>query len=275
MKYDELKMFPYPVLRPESEDYLDSAFQATVQYELTKKSSTVSIQARFSCSEDAILELIEGGAAAYSLLVDSRETFFREVITSTEETVSCQFSGGKLKGKVSVSPFILAIKDIKDFKSKGFNADYAERMFNLVNGDVLALDRPREFYVGQEVFAHIGTVFELVESDEPEEGEIRLNLECDKIQILVKPSLKTKIDQARGQIKNRPILMSGVYMPALMQVLSYMAQGGEEFEDKKWYRAIKAKCDQKEIQLDVDINTLTASQILLDFPVNVLGKHVF
>ncbi len=64
-------------------------------------------------------------------------------------------------------------------------------------------------------------------------------------------------------------------MPALMQVLSYMARGGEEFEDKKWYRAIKAKCDQKEIQLDHDINTLTASQTLLDFPVKVLGENVF
>ncbi len=100
MKYDELKMFPYPVLRPESEDYLDSAFQATVRYELTKKSSTVSIEARFSCSEDAILELIEGGNAAYSLLVDSRETFFREVITSTEETVRRRFNRGRLKGRV-------------------------------------------------------------------------------------------------------------------------------------------------------------------------------
>ena len=64
-------------------------------------------------------------------------------------------------------------------------------------------------------------------------------------------------------------------MPALMQVLSYMARGGEEFEDKKWYRAIKAQCDQKEIQLDLEINTLTASQNLLNFPVNVLGKRIF
>lgn len=275
MKYDELKMFPYPVLRPGSEDYIDSAFQATVKYELTQKSTTVSIYARFACSENAILDRIKSGTAAYALLIDCRETFFRKVVTSEEDNISCEFNGGKLKGRVSVAPYILATTALKSFQSTGFNKDYTGRKFDLVDGDVLALDRPREFFVGQEFFANIGTVFELVVSDQPQEGEIKLNLESDKVQIFVQEGLKKKIDRARAQKKNYPILLSGIYLPALMQVLNFMARGAEEFEDKKWFRAIKAKCDQKDIQLDDNIDTLISCQRLLDFPVNVLGKHVF
>src|SRR5512147_2609048 len=41
----------------------------------------------------------------------------------------------------------------------------------------------------------------------------------------------------------RPILLNAVYMPAVMDVISRLQNGGGGLESRKWYRVFKAKCD--------------------------------
>ena len=57
MKYDEYKAFPYPVLRPNSDDYLDCDFQTTVNFSTEKQSILVDVS--FAISSPEILEQVE------------------------------------------------------------------------------------------------------------------------------------------------------------------------------------------------------------------------
>ena len=63
MKFDRQKAFPYPVLRPESDDYLDCDFQATVDFSVDKD----KIKANFiyAISSEEIINEIEKGNAEY------------------------------------------------------------------------------------------------------------------------------------------------------------------------------------------------------------------
>jgi len=274
MKYDANKLFPYPVLRSNSDDYRSGAFQATIQYSVNKSASHVRVEADLVCSEDRILELIEEKSAVYLLMLESRETFFRSVIESGKPNLSRTFSGGKLKGRVNVSPYIVATKTIPSYNSPNLNEEYKANTFDLKKGDVLALDFPREFIVIQEMFQNIGSVFRLVKSDKIENGRFEVNLDQDKIHILVSEDQKKILDQARTQRNLQPILMSSIYFPVLMQVISVMANGKGDFDDRRWYQAIKSKCDQQTIELDDSTECLTVAQKLLNFPINRLNSNV-
>lgn len=275
MRYDENKSFPYPVLREGSEDYVDGAFQATLRYALSKDAQKIRVEADFITSEPAIEKLLQSKKAEFALLIDARETYFRDLITTRKRSAKREYDGGQIKGPVTLLAYIVATQDIKDYRSELFNHEYAGRSFRIESGDVIALDRPREFYVGQEVFAHIGTVFELVEEDGIAEGEIKLGLEDDKVQIRVSPEQKALLDTARGQKKTQPILLSGVYLPTLMQVLAHMSRGVGDFEDKKWYRAIISKCEIEGVELNEETDLLAVAQKLLSFPMNSLNEMHF
>jgi hypothetical protein len=218
---------------------------------------------------------VNDGRATYAILLESRETYFRDLITSTDARIDRQYAGGKVKGKVELLPFIVATEAVDDFRSEFFHPEFEKSRFRLGPGDVVALDSPRSFYVGQEVFAPIGSVFSLVEEDGLQAGEIRLELDNEKIQIRVSPSQKELLDNAREQKKLRPLLLNSVYLPTLMQVLSYMATGADEFRDRKWFRSIQAKCDLNEIDLSDTTDVLLVAQQLLGFPLVSLNKMYF
>ena len=61
MKYDEYKAFPYPVLRPKSDDYLDCEFQTTVDPKTDGQ--CILIDVSFAISSPEILEQVELGNA--------------------------------------------------------------------------------------------------------------------------------------------------------------------------------------------------------------------
>lgn len=273
MKYDQDKSFPYPVLRPGSSDYVDGMFQATLKGELSKDAQNVKISGRFIVSEPELSKLIDSKQAEYALLVDARETYFRDLVTSPSPTISVEYDGGRISGPVSLLAYIVTTTSVSNFRSRYFNNEYGSRSFNFEPGDVIALDLPREFYVGQEVFANIGTVFDLIEEKELATGKFLLGLDGERIQIRVSPEQKLILDGARGQKAFRPILMSGLYLPVLMQVLAYMARGTEDFEGRKWFRSIQAKCDDLDIDVSPDLDFLAAAQLLLKYPLRMLNTR--
>ena len=275
MRYDENKTFPYPVLREGSEDYIDGAFQATIQYSLTEDANKIRVMANFAVSEPSLQRFIKTNKARYAVLVDARETYFRDLIVTAKPQIHRDYGGGRIKGPVTLLPYIVATDNIKKHRSRKFNDEYAGRVFSIVKGDVLALDSQRQFYVGQEVFAHIGTVFELVEEDGLSTGQIALSLEDEKIKIRVNPAQKNLLDTARERREGRSILLAGVYMPTLMQVLNHMAEDTAEFEDLKWYRSIKAKCDMDGIEIKRGADVLAIAQRLLSNPLIALNRDHF
>ena len=78
MKFDRNKTFPYPVLRPFSDDYIDGEFQANVDFSSSEGVVTVDISYRASSPE--LIQEIRTGTAKFISIVSCRETYFREVV---------------------------------------------------------------------------------------------------------------------------------------------------------------------------------------------------
>jgi hypothetical protein len=65
MKFESQTAYPYPVLRPNNDDFLGVEFQSTIDFTIAKGGDHVAAKARFDISSEDILKEIEKGAAAF------------------------------------------------------------------------------------------------------------------------------------------------------------------------------------------------------------------
>ena len=74
--------------------------------------------------------------------------------------------------------------------------------------------------------------------------------------------------------KGKPVVMNAVYLPAVMEVLDALRDGGEQYEGLRWYSPFVARCDSKGIDPAAEMSLLESAQLLLDSPVQLLSQIV-
>src|SRR5262245_32307052 len=74
MQFDVQRAFPYPVLRPYVDDYLDGDSQAIVDVTHPDGSDQIHLDAQFALSVDEIASLVRQAQAKFVLVVSCRDT---------------------------------------------------------------------------------------------------------------------------------------------------------------------------------------------------------
>jgi len=261
MKFDRQKAFPYPVLRPESDDYKNVDFQTIVEPIVGKEKLTVKIT--YTISSDEIVEEINKGNAEYVSIISCRDTYFRAFLPSTAPRSENDFDINKLRGEVKVDPYVVVIKEIPSFSSPDINPEFGTGPFNLSIGDVLAQDEPQVFYIDRDVFKPVTSVFELVKKDNLNDGEWTIGFEEDHIQIEVSPNMKKKIDDARNDRDKKVILLNSIYFAAVMQTIQKLKTSPGDFEDRKWAEVIKRQVHNKGCDLEHQDAYLITQRLML------------
>lgn len=82
MRFDTQKSFPYPVLRPDIDDYQSGEFQTTVDITRSPNDKRIKIKMHVALSIEEIKEEIKRGNAAISIIIACRETYFRDAVLS-------------------------------------------------------------------------------------------------------------------------------------------------------------------------------------------------
>lgn len=270
MKFDRNKTFPYPVLRPFSDDYIDVEFQTNVDFSSNEGVVTSDISYRVSSSE--LVDQIKSGNAKFVSIVSCRETYFREVITSDAKQVVKNFDVGNLRGEVKVDSYIIAIKKIPSFSSPDINPEFGRDSFAFTPGDVLAQDETAVFYIDRDLFKPVTSVFDLVKNPEYSEGEWRINLDDDHIQIAVSAAMKESIDSARNNTTMKVILLNSIYFSAAVHAIQRLKEGGDDYEEKKWSRVFYRQIHNNGLDLTSDAYIL--AQKLMKHPLKVLNAYV-
>ena len=272
MKYDKHKAFPYPVLRPGSDDYHDGEFQTTVEFLISGSNIKASI--KFALSSDEIREEISKGNAEYICIISCRDTYVQKMISSTQMNVETEFDIGSLRGEVRVDPYVVVTKEISDFSSIDINREFGDGPFKFQVGDLLAQDETQIFFIDRDLFKPVTSVFDLVKKDSLLDGMWTINFNEDHIQIEVSPKLKESIDDARNDIKNRVILKNSIYFAAVMQAIQKLQDPEENFEGRKWANVISKQAHNK----GFDINGYDAyllAEHLMQYPISQLESKVF
>lgn len=274
MKFDKNKAFPYPVLRPYSDDYLDVEFQATVEFTVGKEKIKVNIG--YAISSDEIVNEIKSGNAEYIATISCRDTYFQSVLTSTTNSAEAEFDIGELRGEVRVNPYVVVKKDIQSFTSADINSEFGCGPFRFFVGDILAQDDTQVFYIDRDLFKPITSVFDLVKKDEQSEGIWTVSFDEEHIQIEVGPKMKECIDSARNTKENRAILINSIYFAAVMQAIQKLkdADTRSTYEERKWAKVILGQAHNKGCDIDGHDAYLIAER-LMQQPIKLLESYVF
>ena len=270
MKFDRNKAFPYPVLRPYNDDFIDKDFQAAVSVEISE--SSVNITVDYSLSSKSIKALIDAHDASFVTIVSCRDTYFSQAIESFDEHVEKVLPHGLFRGEVFINKYIQIIDDVT-FESAEIHPDFGAGPFLYTKGDIIAQDEPEKFYFGREFFKPLTSIFSLVKNESLSYGEWKIDAENDYIGIEINPKMKDKIDIARSGRSNQMILINSLYYAAVVQVIENLKNDDTSYSDYRWAQVIAKKMADCGVTIE-DQSTKIASTIL-DFPLRMLSEFVF
>jgi hypothetical protein len=272
MKFDVQKAYPYPVLRPFSDDFRSVEFQTAV--ESRPENETLTVKIEFVVSSVDIIREIEAQRAAYFAVVACRNTYFRKSFISTNVMLEARIELKYLRDEVSIESYIVATKDIKYFNSADINLEFGNGPFEYKPGQILAQDEPQSFYIDRHVFKPITSVFDLVKNENLSGAEWTVNFDNDHVQIAVSPAMKEKIDNARNVAENRAILINSIYFGAVMQAIQNLKEKTGDYDTYRWAEVITRKMHNMNINIDQCL-AYQATERLMNFPLSLLSTYVF
>lgn len=272
MNFDRNKTFPYPVLRPYSDDYLGVDFQATP--ELKVDGNTIQFDCTYltSCSE--LANQVLAGRAKYVSVLSCRDTYCRETLTTGSTFQSQKFDAEQFRGEVRIDSYIACTKPIEVFYSKDINPEFGSTAFTFKPGQLLAQDETTVVFIDRDLFKPLTSVFDLVKNESLQQNEWRVALDENNVQIQVSPLMKGVLDDARNTTPNRAVLLNSIYFGAVTQCLQKLKESAEAYSDLPWAMVILHQLQNKGIDI-AKAEPYVLAQQLMKYPLGVLRAHVF
>lgn len=273
MRIPENTRFPHPVLGLDTGDFVVGEFSVQIEVIENRSTGTVTLEHAITLTESGILALVESNKASVGCIIKCADTFFSDLRQIAWSTGKTDFSPGLLLNRVSLRPIVWLKTDLNEWNPGTIHHEF-EPPLSLNNGDIVAIGEELIFSVGQAKLAPIESIFDLVRSESISEGMFEVDTTGHRIVLLVNEKMFQTLAQLRSITDGPEILMSSIYMPAIMEVLDALRNTDQSYEHLRWYQPFLAKCDLKGVRLESNMSILEAAQILLERPVARLSKLV-
>ncbi|HGM5340424.1 TPA: hypothetical protein ACKP2J_004926 [Serratia marcescens] len=263
MKIRDNSIFPHPVLRESSDDYIDGNFDMEFEVDEVK----CEIKTTVIINESAILGLINSGLAKVGFFIICQSTSYTELkLINIDKDVSVlNFDRETVRGVVRLRPVIFSSGKIENYSSHNFNSEFNGAAFTFPPGILLAFAPEREFSAGSVKLQPTETIFSLANNNDLKDGEVNVGLENEKIEIIVNTSTQESINKMRVNNIGRRALIAGLYQSVVMEVLHQVSVEPGRFEGKHWFKVFKEKCVHLGINID-NPNLFEDSQRVLRLP---------
>jgi hypothetical protein len=238
MKYDVNRSFGYPVLRQYNSDYSSGSFQPSVRPLNVKKGDEyANFEAYLSVSPKELNILIENKQAFFAIILDCRDTFYREVFKFYKRgDVNFKVKSENFTGKIEIESYIIAEKEINSYSCSYINAEFNKQSFNFLPGMILAQANTEEWHIRNENFRDLTGLIDLKINEAFEDGEWTYDISSDN-----QPIVYTSLSQ-KEIIANRnydPIFINVILAPMVTEMLYKMNDDGENYEDTAWAQTIE------------------------------------
>lgn len=212
------RLFTYPVLSDEKDDYKESFF--SVDYEQSMQgvnSLRLSFDIAMNCHE--LEQLIIDGKADYVIPI------------------------GRINGSFDAVAFIILKKNITGFFCTDWVDDFQDITFNLFTGSILAYQNLSSLDVTKdyEEFTNVGSIFAVYKRITEDNCPAEINLESNKIRIGLGTKDYDVYAVYSGKTELQSLFHSMLILPVLVYVFEELRQeGGEEtYHNKEWFLALE------------------------------------
>lgn len=130
--------FPYPVLRPGSDDvsYEKCSYAFEVEYDKVNRLFLISVD--FEIDNKCLLDLIEVESAVFAVEMKCPGTHIMKRYSQKTSHFEIELSEGYVKGNVDFDLTITAVKQISNYRNPNAHQDFGNTSFLIEPGEVLA-----------------------------------------------------------------------------------------------------------------------------------------
>lgn len=266
MRLSDETRYPHPVLGPLTNDYTEGEFSVSFLVRENVETGALTLAHEITLTEPSMRGLVESGKATVGCIVVCGDTYYNRLHPLSFNKGFTDFPAGNLLNRVVLRPVIWLSDESYELTSNFIHPEFGPSI-TVALGDILAIDEEYVLLVGQAKLAAMESIFELTQVHDMEEGKVEVNLECERITILLGPRTFEVINLLRGQSMYQSAMLSAVYLPAVMEVLDQLRANAGAYSDRRWYTPFIAKCDLKGVSLNENTPLLKEAQALLDSPV--------
>ena len=281
MQLSKTKMYPYPVLWEENEDYINGEFKVEY-YGYKKHGDKVKFIFDVQITDKTVLELVKENKANIILHIENSKTKYRKKFDIHCGNNEIVVKSSELNGKIEFATLIVLVEDIVYTNSN--LAEYFKGIkFNLPMGTIIGIGSHYEDVIEKETsdLSKLNSIISVIKHENS--SSKGFDVTCDKkekvyIKLPEKAYLNYSKISSRDDCKN--IIFSMLIIPAIEYALNYMKENIkeesdiDEFADYRWFKVLTNKIkdlyDIKEFNLDFigNMNVLEVAQKIMDYPVD-------
>lgn len=271
------RLFPYPVLCVDNDDYIDSEFY--VENDLKEDLTDLSFSFDISLNNNEELQyLIQRGYAEFVIHIECSSTAFRTILRTAGNKIKYHIAKSKVNGEIVLLGAIVAKEKISGFKSKHLNEDYDEEV-SFEKGAILAYYNLPKIYITKNYEELAGdnaffTVVKRISVEKDEQNPVTYDINEAKIKILVDEEIYNEYIKYHANPNMEPLTNALLVMPALVYTIDTLRSDGvEKFKSLYWYQKINKSCQlqglnfEEDMIFDFDKTSIEIAQSMLLLPI--------
>ncbi len=267
------RLFPYPVLCEETDDYLEGSFDVEMTFE--EKLSNFKLTFEMKLENDGINNLIRRGDAEYVIHIEGTSTSFRKAIKTDLNQLIYEIPKSRVNNEISVVVMIVAKKKIEDYTNSMLNIDYEDEKIIFDKASILAYKNMSKIFISKEYEELAGNeslfcVVKKMDIDKEEEKPIIFSLEEDRIKILV----DERTYDSYISFQHIPSLaMALLVFPALVYMIEELRVNSSAYRKRLWFVKMNQyyKAMGKDFESDIiqsNNNAVEIAQEMIKFPLS-------
>ena len=264
------RLYTYPVLSEERDDYIDSVFDADVQYKMNGVNNLL-FDFDIKMNNKDLQKMILEGDAEYVIHIECANTSFRTTIHDISNFVSKGIPVGRINGRIEIIVLIVTKKDIIHFVNPNWVDDYQGLSFELSKGRILAYKNipAIDIVKNYEEFNNASSIFKVYKLLTTESKPMEVDLSTARLQ---EYEIYSRFcDKEEFQ----PILNSMMVFPALVYVFEELKQENEidNYEGRNWYISLSKAYEKRGVNLKNELLTsyktsVQLAQEAMELPLN-------
>lgn len=278
IKYN--KLFPYPILCEEIDDYKDNIFSVEVKPE--KDINKILLKCSMKLNDKVLIEMIERDQVEIVYHIECAKNLYRNIYTSSKLLTEISIDDRDLNGTVDICVFIVASQDIDRYKNDNFNDDYGDESFSIQKGNIMGFYNVPRIHITKdtEELAKMSSIFSISKKNE-KDATMEFELTETKIKIYLNQEdyNQYRLIANSGKRELQPVINSMIIMPALIYAFNMIEKSDDlEYEYNRWFIALDKILKNSNIVLNkksiCDYGSLKLAQKLLNMPISEALKNL-
>lgn len=242
------RLYTYPVLNEEKNDYNSSVFDVDFQYRMNGLNN-LHLEFNITLDNEELRNLIIDGKAEYIIHIECSNTAFRTTLHSITEQTNMDITVGRIYGKLEIIALVVSKENINHFINSDWNDDYDGISFDLTKGSILAFKNlpALDIIKNYEELTSASSIFRVYKRLTTEEKPIDVNIDSAQIKIGLGTQEYEIYSRFCKKAQFQPILNSMLVFPVLVYVFEELKQetGIEAHQGKAWYISLNKAYEKR------------------------------